>query len=44
MLGSDWPFVPWNPSPVTWVQGLASLSKEEKERILSRNVEALLGL
>jgi aminocarboxymuconate-semialdehyde decarboxylase len=44
VLGSDWPFVPWNPSPVTWVQGLASLSKDEKERILSRNVETLLGL
>jgi aminocarboxymuconate-semialdehyde decarboxylase len=44
VLGSDWPFVPWHPSPVTWVQGLASLSPEEKERILWRNLEALLGL
>jgi aminocarboxymuconate-semialdehyde decarboxylase len=44
VLGSDWPFVPWHPSPVTWVQGLASLSQEEKERILWRNLEALLGL
>jgi aminocarboxymuconate-semialdehyde decarboxylase len=44
VLGSDWPFVPWHPSPVTWVQGLPSLSAEEKERILWRNLEALLKL
>jgi len=44
VLGSDWPFVPWNPSPVAWVQGLKSLSQEEKDRILWRNLEALLGL
>ena len=44
VLGSDWPFVPWDPSPVAWVQGLASLSQDEKERILWRNLEALLGL
>jgi aminocarboxymuconate-semialdehyde decarboxylase len=44
VLGSDWPFVPWHPSPVAWVQGLGSLSAEEKEHILWRNVEALLGL
>ena len=44
VLGSDWPFVPWHPSPVTWVQGLASLTKDEKEGILWRNLEALLGL
>jgi len=44
VLGSDWPFVPWHPSPVTWVQGLKTLTSEEKERILWRNLEALLGL
>jgi len=44
VLGSDWPFVPWHPSPVTWVQGLKSLSAEEKERILWRNLQGLLGL
>ena len=44
MLGSDWPFVSWYPSPVAWVQGLKSLSQEEKERILWRNLEALLDL
>ncbi|HXU88921.1 MAG TPA: amidohydrolase family protein [Methylomirabilota bacterium] len=44
VLGSDWPFVPWHPSPVAWVQGLESVSAEEKERILWRNVESLLKL
>jgi len=44
VLGSDWPFVPWHPSPVTWVQGLQTLSQDEKERILWRNLESLLGL
>ena len=44
VLGSDWPFVPWHPSPVTWVQGLESLTPEEKEQILWRNLEALLKL
>lgn len=44
VLGSDWPFVPWHPSPVTWLQGLTSITPEEKDRILHRNLEALLGL
>jgi len=44
VLGSDWPFVPWNPSPVAWVQGLTSLTQDEKEAILWRNLESLLKL
>jgi len=44
VLGSDWPFVPWHPSPVTWLQGLASVTATEKEQILWRNLEALLRL
>jgi aminocarboxymuconate-semialdehyde decarboxylase len=44
VLGSDWPFVPWHPSPVAWLQGLATITADEKERILWKNVEALLGL
>jgi aminocarboxymuconate-semialdehyde decarboxylase len=42
VLGSDWPFVPWHPSPVAWVQGLQSLTSDEKEKILWRNLESLL--
>ena len=44
VLGSDWPFVQWEPSPVTWVQGLQSLTLEEKAKILWENLEQLLGL
>ena len=44
VLGSDWPFVPWHPSPVTWVQGLSKLTPEEKDKILWRNLEALLKI
>src|SRR4030095_9311048 len=44
VLGSDWPFVPWYPSPVTWVEGLASLSRDEKDQILWRNLGVLLKL
>ncbi|MGH7353429.1 MAG: amidohydrolase family protein [Candidatus Rokuibacteriota bacterium] len=44
VLGSDWPFVPWHPSPVAWVQGLESLTPDEKEKILWRNLESLLKL
>jgi aminocarboxymuconate-semialdehyde decarboxylase len=42
--GSDWPFVPWHPSPVAWVRRLTSLTEDEKEKILWRNVETLLRL
>jgi aminocarboxymuconate-semialdehyde decarboxylase len=44
VLGSDWPFVPWHPSPVAWVQGLKSLTAEEKEKILWRNLARLLDI
>ncbi|HEV8641949.1 MAG TPA: amidohydrolase family protein [Methylomirabilota bacterium] len=40
VLGSDWPFVPWDPSPVAWVQGLQTLTPDEKEKILWRNLES----
>jgi aminocarboxymuconate-semialdehyde decarboxylase len=44
VLGSDWPFVPWHPSPVTWLQGLASVTPQEKDQILWRNLATLLKL
>jgi aminocarboxymuconate-semialdehyde decarboxylase len=44
VLGSDWPFVPWHPSPVAWVQNLKTVSADEKARILWRNLEALLKI
>jgi len=44
VLGSDWPFVPWHPSPVTWLQNLKTVTPGEKEKILWRNLESLLKL
>jgi aminocarboxymuconate-semialdehyde decarboxylase len=44
VLGSDWPFVGWEPSPPGWVQSLASLTQEEKDKILWQNLEQLLAL
>jgi aminocarboxymuconate-semialdehyde decarboxylase len=44
VLGSDWPFVPWNPSPVAWVRSLETVTQDEKEKILWRNLETLLKL
>ncbi|MEK7814501.1 MAG: amidohydrolase family protein [Chloroflexota bacterium] len=44
VLGSDWPYVGWDPSPVEWVKGLQSLNQDEKEKILWKNLERLLGI
>jgi len=44
VLGSDWPFVRWDPSPVAWVQGLARLTQAEKDQILWQNLTTLLRL
>jgi aminocarboxymuconate-semialdehyde decarboxylase len=44
VLGSDYPFVAWEPSPAGWVQGLSSLTQEEKDKILWQNLASLLGL
>ena len=44
VLGSDWPFVHFDPSPGGWVQNMKSLTQEEKDRILWKNLETLLKL
>jgi len=44
VMGSDWPFVPWHPSPVAWLQNMTSLSPQEKEKILWKNLEELLDI
>src|SRR6185503_9734029 len=41
VLGSDWPFVAFDPNPAGWVQSLKSLTQDEKEKILSKNLETL---
>ena len=44
VIGSDWPFVGWDPSPGGWLEGLTSLTQEEKEKVSWKNLEALLGI
>lgn len=44
VLGSDWPFVPWHPSPVTWVESHTTLTAAEKEKILWKNMAELLDI
>ncbi len=44
VIGSDWPFVGWDPSPGGWLEGLESLSTDEKEKIAWKNLEGLLGI
>ena len=44
VLGTDWPYdmaIDW---PVSWVLGSNSLTEEEKEMILWKNLEVLLGI
>lgn len=44
VLGTDWPFDMGIDWPVSWVLGLTSLTQEEKEAILWKNLELLLGI
>lgn len=44
VFGTDWPFDMCTDWPVSWVLGLESLSQEEKEAILYRNLEELMGI
>jgi len=44
VMGSDWPFVPWHPSPVAWLQNMPSLTDQEKEKILWKNLADLLDI
>ena len=44
VFGTDWPFdmaIDW---PVSWVLSLESLTQDEKEAILWKNMERLLGV
>lgn len=44
LFGTDWPFdmaIDW---PVAWLLGLESLTQSEKDAILHKNAEALLGI
>jgi aminocarboxymuconate-semialdehyde decarboxylase len=43
-LGSDWPYDMGMDSPVEWVNSLESLTQEEKEAILWKNLERVIGV
>lgn len=44
IFGTDWPFDMQIDWPVSWVLSLESLTREEKEAILYKNLENLLGI
>ena len=44
VFGTDWPYDMALDWPVAWIQGMASLTQEEKEAILWKNLETLLGI
>ena len=44
VFGTDWPYDMCEDWPVSWILGLESLTAEEKELILWKNLEGLLGI
>jgi len=44
VFGTDWPYDMALDWPVAWILGMKGLSQEEKEAILWKNLERLLGL
>jgi aminocarboxymuconate-semialdehyde decarboxylase len=44
IFGSDWPYDMAQDWPVSWIMSLESITQEEKEAILWRNLEGLLGI
>jgi aminocarboxymuconate-semialdehyde decarboxylase len=44
VLGTDWPYDMAQDWPVAWILAMEGLSQEEKEAILWKNLEKLLGL
>jgi predicted TIM-barrel fold metal-dependent hydrolase len=44
VFGTDWPYDMALDWPVAWIQGMASLTQAEKEAILWKNLETLLGI
>jgi aminocarboxymuconate-semialdehyde decarboxylase len=44
VFGTDWPYDMEFDWPVSWILSLESLTQDEKEAILWKNLERLLGL
>jgi aminocarboxymuconate-semialdehyde decarboxylase len=44
VFGTDWPYDMAQDWPVAWILGMASLTQDEKDAILWKNLENLLGI
>ena len=44
VFGTDWPYDMAQDWPVSWIMGLESITQEEKDAILWKNLESLLGI
>ena len=44
VFGTDWPYDMALDWPVAWILGMTSLSQDEKDAILWKNLERLLGI
>jgi aminocarboxymuconate-semialdehyde decarboxylase len=44
VLGTDWPADMGQDWPVSWVQNMTTLTQDEKDSVLWKNLEGLLGL
>ena len=44
VLGTDYPAPMMEPDPVRWIEGMDSLTAEEKDAVLSANATRLLGM
>jgi len=44
LFGTDWPYDMALDWPVSWILGLESITQEEKDAILWKNLESLLGI
>ena len=44
VFGTDWPYDMALDWPVSWILGMTSLTQDEKDAILGKNLERLLGI
>jgi aminocarboxymuconate-semialdehyde decarboxylase len=44
VFGTDWPYDMALDWPVSWILGMKTLSQDEKDAILWKNLERLLGI
>ena len=44
LFGTDWPYDMCTDWPASWILSLESLAEDEKEKILAKNLEQLMGM